>query len=89
MSRGSRNRLCAAQVRGLEKVDWLFVFSAVVGTVVREKALLRGPRLNQRAIHREMLVAHEPLGLLVHCGKELLSYIGSQQPVAILGKHRA
>ena len=41
----------------------------------------------QRAIDREMFVAHKPLGLLVHFGKEPLRHIGSQQPVAVLGKH--
>src|SRR5271157_6277706 len=61
---------------------------AVIGAVLRAKALLRGPCLNQRSINSEMLVGHEPLSMLVYFGKELLRNIGSQQPVAVLGKDR-
>ena len=60
---------------------------AVIGTVFRAKALLPSPRLNQRAIHHEVLVAHEPLRMLVHFSKELLRHIGGQQSVAVSGKH--
>jgi hypothetical protein len=61
---------------------------AIVGAVLGAKALLRGPRLDQRAIDGEVLVRHEPLGLLVDFGKELLRHLGGQQPVAVLRKHR-
>ena len=55
---------------------------AIIRTVFRAKALLRSPRLNQRAVHLEMFVTHKALGKVVHFGKELLRHIGSQQPIA-------
>ncbi len=61
---------------------------AIVGAILAAKALLRGPGLDQRAVHGEVLVGHEPPGLLVHLGEESLRHIGSQQPIAVLGEHR-
>src|SRR5579875_358041 len=39
-------------------------------TILRPEALLRSPRLDQRAVHCEMLVGHELLRLAVHLGEE-------------------
>jgi hypothetical protein len=58
-------------------------FVAVIGTVFTAEALLRGSRLNQCAIDREMLVAHESLRLHVNFGEEPLRYIAGQQSVAV------
>jgi hypothetical protein len=46
------------------------------------------PGLNQRAIHSEVLIAHEPLRLAFHLGKETLRHCGVQQAITVLRKHR-
>ena len=70
--------LLAAKVRAI----------AVVGAVLGAKALLRSPRLNQRAVHGEVLVGHKLLRPHVHLREEALRDIARQQAVAVLGKHR-
>ena len=62
---------------------------SVVGAVFSMKTLPRGPGLNQRAVHGEALIAHELLGARNRFREELPRRIGSRQPVAVLGKHRA
>ena len=49
------------------------VRAVAIGAVLLAEALLRRPGLNQRAVHREVLIAHEPLGLPVHLGEELVA----------------
>ena len=60
---------------------------AVVGAVFRVKALLRGPGLNQRAVHCEVLIAHELFRPQVHFREEALRHGTGQKPVAVLGKY--
>src|ERR1700756_5818595 len=60
----------------------------IVGAVFRTKTLLRGPGLNQRAIHGEVLITHEALRLPVDLAEELLRDRAAQQPIAVLRKHR-
>jgi hypothetical protein len=45
------------------------------------KALLTGPGLDQRAIHREVLVGKIRLGLLQHALEEFLRHLLVQQPI--------
>ena len=52
------------------------------------KTLLTGPRLDERAVDREMLVRHQPLGAVHHPSKEAASDRLVQQAVAVLRKHR-
>ena len=51
---------------------------AVVGAVLCAKAPLRSPRLNQRAIDREVFIAHKLLGAQIHFGKEPLRHFAVQ-----------
>ena len=60
----------------------------VSGIILGAETLLRGPGLDQRAIHSEVLVRHKLLRLPVHFGEEPLRYLGGQQTVAVLRKHR-
>src|SRR6266851_2036865 len=48
------------------------------------KALLTDPGLDQRAIHREVLVGKIPLGLLQHALEEFLRHLLVQQPIPAL-----
>ena len=66
------------------KVRTIVIVRAIFGA----KTLLRGPGLNQRAVHSEVLVGHELLRLLVHLGEKSLGHIRAQQPIPVLGKHR-
>ena len=70
--------LLAAEVRAL----------AIVGAVLGAKTLLRGPGLNQRAVHGEVLVTHKLLRPQVNLREEALRDIARQKAVAVLGKHR-
>ena len=54
----------------------------------RHLCLPRGPGLNQRTVHGEMLVRHELVRSQVHFGKEPLRHIVGQQSFPVLGKHR-
>jgi hypothetical protein len=60
----------------------------VVGAVLRAEALLRGPGLDQRAIHGEVLTTHKALGLPVDLTEELLRDRAAQKSVAVLRKQR-
>src|SRR5215470_14567455 len=55
--------------------------------VLAAKALLPSPSLDQRAIHREVLVRHQPRRLLFYVREELLRQILVQQSVAVLAEH--
>src|SRR2546422_233741 len=59
----------------------------VIVIVLAAKALVPSPSLDQRAIHREVFVRHQPRRLLFHMGKELLRQILIQQPVAVLAEY--
>ena len=61
----------------VEQLDYNLLFRWFVGLGM---ALLRGPRLDQRAIHSEVLVAHEALSLPVHFGEEALRHLGELVP---------
>ena len=50
--------------------------------------LVRGPGLDQRAAHGEVLIAHEALRLPVHLREKALRQRGVQLPVAVLREHR-
>jgi hypothetical protein len=54
---------------------------AVVGAVLCAKVLLRNPRLNQCAVHGELLVTHKLLRPHVHLREESLRDIARQQAV--------
>lgn len=45
-------------------------------------------RMGVRTVYGEVLVAHEPLGVLVHLGEELLCHLAGQQLVAVLRERR-
>ena len=62
----------------------------IVGAVLRPKALLARPRLNQRAVDREVLLGQQPtaIGQAQHLGKEAFHHLMRQQPVAILRERR-
>lgn len=77
---------CMRLIRALLAMKILAI--AVFGAILRPEALLRSPSLNQRAVHGEVLVAHEPLCLPVHFREEPLHPLRVQQTVAVFGKHR-
>ena len=77
---------CMRLVRALLAVKVRAV--AIVATALGTKALLRGPGLNQRAVHGEVLVGHELLRAQVDLGEEPLRHLAGQQPVAVLREHR-
>ena len=54
------------------------------------KTLRAGPRFQQRTVHAEVLVRRPSLfsRLRHHPLQKFLGYLGLQQPVAVLGKHR-
>ena len=58
--------------------------------VLGAEAFGAGPRLQQRAVDREMLgrEQHRHLRMRQHCGKELHRDIARQEPVAVLGTRR-
>jgi hypothetical protein len=62
----------------------------VARPVLRHQALHRSPRLNLRAVDREVLVrekgAHLPVGQKF--GEELARHLSPEQPVAVLAEHR-
>jgi hypothetical protein len=49
------------------------------------EALVDGPRLNQSAVHREVLSGEQitATGSSQHLGKERICYLGPQQPFAV------
>ena len=61
---------------------------AAIGTILGAEALMGRPGLDQRAVHGEVIVAHEPLRLLQNRGEELLRHLARQQAVAVLREHR-
>jgi len=58
----------------------------IVAAVLRPKALLARPRLNQRAVDREMFLRQQPaaIGQMQHLSKEPFDHLMRQQPIAIL-----
>ncbi len=60
----------------------------VVRPILGPEALLARPRLDQRAIDREMLLRQQtlPIGQSQHLGEETFHHLVLQQPVAILGE---
>ena len=60
----------------------------VAATVLGAETLLRGPRLDQRSVHRKMLVRQQRLDLLMvqKLGHKLGKYPTVLQPIAILGE---
>ena len=63
------------------------VRAVTIGAVLLAEALLRRPSLDQRSVDREVLIAHEALGLFVDFGEELLRHLAGEQTVAVLRKH--
>ena len=61
-----------------------------LGVVLRHKALHAGPRLDERAIHREVLARQELAHLrqIENPGHELGGDIARKQPVAVLAENR-
>src|ERR1019366_5968063 len=72
------------------RVAWIVVSGTLPGTRGRQKTLLAGPRLQQRAIDREVLLRHQaPLvRLLNHLCQKLAGDISSQQPIPVLAEGR-
>src|SRR5438128_8969913 len=65
--------------------------AAVAGAaVLRPEALLRSPRLDERAVDRKMLVREQRLDLWMvqQPGHELLQDVAALQPLAVLGEGR-
>src|SRR6266700_446088 len=62
----------------------------IVAAVLRSKALLARPRLNQRAVDRGVFLRQQAtaIGQAQHLGKEAFHYPMHQQPVAILRERR-
>lgn len=58
-----------------------------VRLIFRAAALLRCSSLDQRAVHRKVMVSRELLCARVHLGEETLRHLGRQQAVAVLGEH--
>src|SRR3954469_6184600 len=58
------------------------------GAVLRPEALGAGPRLQQRAVHREMLVRQQRLDLWLrqHGGEKLARNLAFEQAVSVLGE---
>ena len=65
------------------------VFSIFGPTIFALKTLLRGPGFDQRAIHREVLIGQVRLRYFQYPLEEALGNGVLQQPVAVLGEHRA
>src|ERR1041385_8923226 len=63
---------------------------ARISAILRPEALVRGPGLDQRAVHREMLIRQQrpDLGRIEQPGHEYLEYLAPLQPLAVLGEHR-
>ncbi len=59
-----------------------------LAAVLLLKTLLAGPRFDQRAVHREVLVRQLRFGLRQHAGKERARHFLIQQPLPILAEHR-
>ncbi|VWC37494.1 hypothetical protein BPS26883_06773 [Burkholderia pseudomultivorans] len=62
----------------------------IVRTVLGPEALVAGPRLDQRAIDREMFSGEQPLlvGQAHDFGKERFDHFVLEQTIPILGEHR-
>ena len=61
---------------------------AVGAAILPLETLLAGPRFDQRAVDREVLVRHQAGGALDHPPEEAPRDLLVQQPVAVLGEHR-
>jgi hypothetical protein len=75
-------------VGALLAVEVRTIAAIVVRSILGAEALVRRPRLDQRAVHGEVIVTHEALRLLVHRSEKLLCHLAVQQPVAVLGEDR-
>src|SRR5579862_5498859 len=64
--------------------------AVVVASILPAEALDRRPRLNQRAIHREVIARQQPLHLWLNQNRrqELRGDLPLQQPVTVLGEGR-
>src|SRR6476469_9259690 len=62
----------------------------LVLAILAPEALHRCPRLDKRAIDREVIVRQEllHLGLVQHRAEELRRHISLQKPLAVLGEYR-
>lgn len=62
----------------------------IAGTVLRAKAVQAGPRFQQCAVDREVIVRQQPLDfwLRQHGGEKLLRHLAREQPVAVFGERR-
>ena len=58
--------------------------------VFGHEALVTGPRLDERAVHREVVLAEQLalVGQLHHLGEEALHDGVFEQPISVLGEHR-
>ena len=63
-----------------------WTLAVVVASILPAEALERGPRLDQRAVHREVIARQQPLDLRLrqHRRQELGGDLSFQQPVAVL-----
>jgi hypothetical protein len=57
-------------VGALVAVEVRAIAAIAVGSILGAEALVRRPGLDQRAVHGEVIVAHEALRLLVHGGEK-------------------
>ena len=83
-------RISRALVRVVLALLAVEVCAVAVATILGTKALLRGPGLDQRSVHRKMLVRQEwfHLGVVQKLRHELLEGFPVQQAVAVLGEAR-
>ena len=75
-------------VGALGAVEVRAIAAIVVRSILGAEALVRGPGLDQGAVHGEVIVTHEALRLLVHRREKLLRYFAVEQSVSVLGEHR-
>jgi hypothetical protein len=74
-------------VGALPAVEVRAVATLIVRAVLRAEALVRGPRLDQVAVHGEVIVRQERLCPLVHLGEEALRHFRREQTVVVLREH--
>ena len=77
--------------RSMRLVAALFIVEVaaiVIRAILGPEAFLRGPGLNQRSVHGEVLIAHVFLRRPVDLGKTPPRHVGVQQTVAVLGENR-
>ena len=64
--------------------------ACIIAAGLRLETLHRGPRLDQRTVHREVLARQQRLhpALRQHCGQELRRDVAAKQPVPVLREGR-